>query len=533
MLRRGPLVALLAAAAGAALLVSGGSSADPRTPPALPGLPPPFLGTALAGSGGLTAAIDAYGNVVELRSPGPAGGPLIANSSARQVAGSVPIDTGIVIRAGGDGEAPRPLWRARWVRQSHLPGTNVVVTRAAVAGARVRITDATSEVTLLRRIIVRPRRGAARLALSVNTSDAVSCRPAPSSSHSLVWRAPGVLRATVRCSAGPSPAGAGVAAIARGDRDWLKRASPLGPGAPAWARAMYRRSLLVLRALTDPRTGAFAAGARDGWAYVWPRDAATAVLALESSGYRAEARRSAAFLRSLDLDAGARFRGDRAPVTDRRELPGDAGGWVRLAARATKLPPPPDAGPAWRDRGDYGERDGERADLLANAIAAGVPAAAIRRDFGTGSALSRAAGDPSSGADSAAAWAVRPFPRPSLFPEVRATLRPLLRADRGHGIQPVAGWPGVDPWTAPTAWSAWALAALGERRTALRLLGDLRRDATAGGNLPERVAARSGIATSTTPLGWSHALAILALHELWPDSRSVGDTVAACGLRHC
>ena len=51
------------------LLVSGGSGGDPRTPAALPGLPPPFLGTAVTGDGGLTAAVDAYGDVVDLRAP--------------------------------------------------------------------------------------------------------------------------------------------------------------------------------------------------------------------------------------------------------------------------------------------------------------------------------------------------------------------------------------------------------------------------------------------------------------------------------
>jgi GH15 family glucan-1,4-alpha-glucosidase len=34
--------------------------------------------------------------------------------------------------------------------------------------------------------------------------------------------------------------------------------------------------------------------------------------------------------------------------------------------------------------------------------------------------------------------------------------------------------------------------------------------------LPERVDARTGTPTSTTPLAWSHAFAILALRELWP-----------------
>ena len=59
----------------------------------------------------------------------------------------------------------------------------------------------------------------------------------------------------------------------RVDPRWLERAKPLGPDAPTWTRRMYRRSLLVLRAMTDRRTGAVVAGRRDGWEYVWPRDA--------------------------------------------------------------------------------------------------------------------------------------------------------------------------------------------------------------------------------------------------------------------
>src|SRR3954453_2367770 len=90
------MLALVAVAAAGALLVSGGSRGDPRTPPGLPGLPPPFLGTAVVGSGGLTAAIHAYGDVVDLRAPGPAGRALIDNPAARQAAGTVPAATGIV-----------------------------------------------------------------------------------------------------------------------------------------------------------------------------------------------------------------------------------------------------------------------------------------------------------------------------------------------------------------------------------------------------------------------------------------------------
>ncbi len=142
-------------------------------------------------------------------------------------------------------------------------------------------------------------------------------------------------------------------------------------------------------------------------------------------------------------------------------------------------------------------------------------------------------GDPGSGLDAAAAWAVRPFPQPALFPLVRRTLQRLLRRAGPYGITPGEGWPGKDPWTAPTAWSAWSLAALadaergarsrtaalGDRRRALRLVGDLRRAATPLGLLPERVDADTGLPRSTTPLAWSHAFTILALRQLWPGRR--------------
>jgi hypothetical protein len=129
----------------------------------------------------------------------------------------------------------------------------------------------------------------------------------------------------------------------------------------------------------------------------------------------------------------------------------------------------------------------------------------------------RRADDPASGLDSAAAWAVRPFPHPDLYPLVRRTLLRLAATSGRFGIVPSESWDGgVDPWTAPTAWTAWSLAALGERRAALHLMAELRRAATPAGMLPERVDARTGIPTSTTPLAWSHAFAILALRQLWP-----------------
>jgi glucoamylase len=519
--------------AGGLMAASGGSGADPRTPPALAGLPAPFLGTAVVGSGGLAAAIDAYGDVVDMRAPGPAGAALIYNPAGRQAAGSVSPDTGIVPRLRIGGRPALAMWRAASVAQRYLPGTNVVRTVATFplgarqgSVARVELTDAARGGTLARLVRVegppgvrlspsltlrvrgarceQARRGR-ELGLICSTRNASSVASAGGRSAS---RDDVDARTRVFARAARIVDGAAI-----GDRRWLARARPLGSGAPPWARRMYRRSLLVLRALTDARTGALAAGIRDGWAYVWPRDAATAALALAASGYRPLARRIARFLLGLELGAAARFDGAGAPVPG-RAAQGNAAGWVAVAARAAGLAPADSqATPTpWRDRADY--QEGPPGNYLANAIAAtGTPST---RAFETRHGLLRQAGDPASGLDSAAAWAVRPFPQPALFPLVRETLLHLARQQTRYGITPGEGWPDPDPWTAPTAWSAWSLAALGERRPALRLLADLRRAATSAGDLPERVGVRTGIPRSTTPLAWSHAFAILALRRFWP-----------------
>ena len=499
---------LIAAGAVAVAVVSGGSEADPRTPAALPGLPPPFLGTAVVGSGGLTAAIDAYGDVVDLRAPGPAGRALIGNPVDRQAAGSVPADTGIVPRVSIAGGATEPLWRADAVSQRYLPGTNVVRTVARFGRVGVEISAGATGRVLAETVAVRPPGGARavpRIGVDLEAGRGVGCR-----------QRVGVGSVTLVCSAAASrPAAANGEArgvlrdAAAGDRRWIARARPLGRAAPRWARRMYRRSLLTLRALTDRRTGAVAAGARDGWAYVWPRDAGTAVLALAAAGYRPEARRIARFLLGLDLNAAARFYGDGSPVPG-RAAQGDAAGWIAVAARAAGLPSHTDP-LSWRNRPDY--QEGDPGMYLANAIASSrIDATAFEVPRG----LVRQAGDPRSGLDSSAAWAVRPFPQPALFPAARRTLLHLSASQTRFGIAPGEDWPGADPWSAPTAWTAWSLAALGDRSQALRLLGDLRRASTPAGELPERVGARSGTPRSTTPLAWSHAFAILTLRELWP-----------------
>ncbi len=444
--RAGAALAIAAVVVAGGLTVSGGSRSDPRTPPALPGLAAPFLGTAVVGDGGRTEAVDSYGDVVDVQAGGPAGPALLNVPAARQAAGSVSATSAIVARVEVNGRR-LALWRADSVRQRYLAGTNVLRTEARFGAARATI---------------------------------------------------------IRSIGGP--------AAARAERRWVARARTLGAGAPGGARRMYVRSLLVLRALTDRRSGAVTAGAREGWAYVWPRDASAVAIALSAAGYRGEARRVVRFLLGLNLSAAARFNGTGSPVAG-RPAEGDAAGWVNAAARAAGLPPP-QRRHAWRERPDY--QEGESGDYLANAIASGLSAAHIDALFATRRGLERRAGDPGSGLDSAAAWAVRPFPHPALFPLVRRSLRRLLAHQGRFGIVPSEAWPDGEAWTAPTAWTAWSLAALGERRQALRLMDDLRRDSTPTGMLPERVGARTGLPRSTTPLAWSHAFAILALRQLWP-----------------
>jgi hypothetical protein len=491
--------ALVAVVAAGALLVSGGSGADPRTPRGVPGLPPPFLGTAVVGSGGLTAAIDAYGDVVDMRLSGPAGRALIDNPSERQAAGTVPADTGIVPWVSIGDRRPRPMWTADSIAQRYRRGTNVVAIGARFGAARVRIVYAV---------------GHRLLACMVEADEGVRV--------SMRSTEPAAAR-RLRCD--DQPARETIRTAERSDRRWLGRARPLGPGAPPWALRIYQRSLLVLRALTDRRTGAVAAGARDGWAYVWPRDAAAVALAFDAAGFRGEARRVARFLLRLDLNAAARFYGDGAPVPGRGPE-GDASGWVAAAARAVGLRPPPPGD--WRSRADY--QEGEPGDYLGNALAAGADGAKVPLYGGKSSRrLVRRLGDSRSGLDSAAAWAARPFPQPRLYPAARAALRRLVEQGTRFGITPGEAWSGRDPWSAPTAWSAWSFAALAkwdrkrgaraaareDRRLSLRLVADLRRAATPAATLPERVDAGSGIPRSTTPLAWSHAFAVLALLELW------------------
>ena len=536
------IVVCAAVVAVGVVLVSGGSDAGPTTPKALPGLSPPFLGTAVVGEGGLTAAIDAYGDVVDLRAPGPAGAALIDNPADRQAAGTVPVKTGIVPRMTVGDSPPLPIWRASRVSQHYRRDSNVVETRAYIKGARLTVrTAAAGDSLAIEMVADSSRQGRGEPAISVNVANGIHCahgqhrgvldllcrvgRALPIGGEGMVSR--DLFRECDRIVHGAIGAG----------RRWSRRSRDLGAGAPEWAAEMYRRSLLTIHALTSTRTGAVAAGARDGWAYVWPRDAATAALALEASGHHAEAVRVTQFLKSLDLTASARFDEEGAAVPG-RAAQGDASGWVAAAAAATGLEARSLRAP-WRNRADY--QESSPGIYLGNALAAtalddvdgpksalyqrfsahqrrvAMASARVLREFGTEAGLVRVVATPRSGLDSAAGWAVRPFGLSALYPAARKTLLRLLAGGSRYGITPGEGWTGgEDPWMAPTAWSAWALAGLGDRSAALSLMSDLRRAATPAGDLPERVGIHTGIPTSTTPLLWSSAFAVLALRELWP-----------------
>jgi hypothetical protein len=254
------------------------------------------------------------------------------------------------------------------------------------------------------------------------------------------------------------------------------------------------------------------AGDRPGWNYVWPRDAAAGATALEEAGLREQAFWVTSFLAGVDFDKTARFYPDEHPVPG-RSVAGDASGWIWLAEREFGMAPLHTGlrGP-WRGRQDYGEN--VSGDLLGNAIAAGVPAPQIKRRFLTARGLVREQGGDE--LDSSAAWGVTVFPQPGLRDPVRRTLLTMTRDSTPYGIPPIEGWTPGEVWTAPTAWAAWALVELGEAKAADRLLAELHRAETLAGTLPERVDAATGAPTSTTPLAWSHAFAILALRARYP-----------------
>ncbi len=284
---------------------------------------------------------------------------------------------------------------------------------------------------------------------------------------------------------------------------------------------MYERSLLTIHALTSKKTGAVAAGARDGWAYVWPRDAATAALALEASGHRSEARAVTKFLTALNLNAAARFTESGAPVPG-RAAQGDAAGWVTAAAGATGIPAPHEPFP-WRNRADY--QESSAGTYLGNALAAANGASSLRGSFANlgpqdggwcapPATRPRDSTPPPPGrsARSNSARSIQ-LPNEPSFASPKPEPPPASPPAKAGRAGKIRGWPRPPGAPGPSR----ALPGRAPRdRAALKLLTDLRRASTPAGDLPERVGAHTGIPTSTTPLLWSSAFAVLALRQLWP-----------------
>ena len=185
------------------------------------------------------------------------------------------------------------------------------------------------------------------------------------------------------------------------------------------------------------------------------------------------------FLEGLDLDAAARFDTTGAPV-DGRAAQGDAAGWVDRGRPRSRDRRARSAASPWRG---WPTTRRKSPATTSGTQSRRAPGPASLRRFEGPRGLDREA-DSGSGLDAAAAWAVMPFRRQALIPAARTTLLRLAASRGRFGITPSENWPDEDPWTAPTAWCAWSLAALGERRPALELMAALRRAATPLGLLP-------------------------------------------------
>jgi hypothetical protein len=115
------------------------------------------------------------------------------------------------------------------------------------------------------------------------------------------------------------------------------------------------------------------------------------------------------------------------------------------------------------------------------------------------------------GPDAAVAWLAPPFaaPEPAALASVAAS-RAALTAHDG-GMVPGAAWAGADPWTPTTASFALAAASSGDRAGYRATLDWLLAHRTGLGAFPERVRRADGSPRSVAPLGWTHALVILAM----------------------
>jgi hypothetical protein len=339
----------------------------------------------------------------------------------------------------------------------------------------------------------------------------------------------------------------------------LDLALPLDP--------LSRRSLIVLKMLSDRETGAIVAGAREYWAYCWPRDAVFCAAALDVAGKHAEAERLYRFLARVQRPDGgweARYWADGQPVRDGRLpqldapglvawglwlhsalAPGGAGfarGAYPVARRAAEvilatldpamgLPGPGldanEAGPAaftasnaaacyagLRAAARLAEASGRAAEAGryragAERIRAGMERFLWSAERGR---FLRAVRPESAGLDPFMFWLAWPS---GMFAPDEARVTATAGALRASRRLP-SGWyrglvrsVGSEPWLHQNGLIAAYLFAAGRREEADALASLLGRAATPFGTLPERVDARTLRPTSTTPLAWAHAMQLL------------------------
>lgn len=349
----------------------------------------------------------------------------------------------------------------------------------------------------------------------------------------------------------------GALAAAAAERAWL--AAGAVPGSTPAERDAAARSLLFLRLLLRPG-GAAIAAQPDYWAYVWPRDASFMAAAFAATGHDAESRAILGFLARAQQPDGtwpARSHQDGRPVADGRAPQLDAPGWVcwaawlasdqaRDRAEARRLWPTvraaadaadrslgrdglPRAGPDYWERPEPTPTLGNAAALLVGLRAAARLAAQAEPGFAgrylrAADRLDRAIrrrlagpdgyhhGTTGGGADAAVTWLAPPFrpPDPAVRAAVAGAARQLASGPDG-GVVPGWPWRGADPWTPATASFALAEAAAGDHDAAARRLGWLLDHRTALGAFPERVRRGDGAPRSVAPIGWTHALVLLAL----------------------
>jgi GH15 family glucan-1,4-alpha-glucosidase len=282
--------------------------------------------------------------------------------------------------------------------------------------------------------------------------------------------------------------------------------------------------------------------------------------AFAATGHGAESREIVGFLARTQHPDGtwpARSRPDGSAVGDGRAPQIDATGWVcwaawlasdqaRDRAQARRSWPTvraaadaavrslgrgglPRAGPDYWERHEPAPTLGNAAALLVGLRAAARLAAAVAPGAEAGyrhaaerldRAIRQRLGGPDGyhhsttggGADAAVTWLAPPFrpPDPAVRAAVAGAARQLASGPAG-GVVPGWPWRGEDPWTPATASFALAEMAGGEHAAASRRLGWLLDHRTSLGAFPERVRRADGAPRSVAPIGWTHALVLLAL----------------------